>query len=67
MQEKSCANCKHSKNLIFKPDMVYWDCKKTPSVTSLFRGDVKEVFEAFYCSNYENVFIKDGEKNETMV
>jgi len=60
MEEKSCANCKHSKNIRFFENEVEWKCENTPHYfLGFLKGDYETEFKTFYCSNYENVFTKE--------
>ena len=58
---KSCANCKHSKNIRTYQDVTQWLCEETPSNTFNFVGDYEKEFNTFYCSKWEDVFKKESE------
>lgn len=56
--EKSCANCKHSRNLNFFKERVVWDCNETPAIVKSFSGIIEKDFKTFSCSEYVSIFEK---------
>ena len=60
MSEKSCSNCKHSKNVRIFNDETEWFCEVTPFNHIDLAGSYNENFTKFYCSLWEDVFKKEN-------